>query len=220
MKLSSFISRGRTDGLSYSTPFSTWVSIEIPARPVPPALCQRAESLQNTWIQPLCPTDARRALERTLHPFPPQLVPQQPHWNPLGPPVSPDTAQPHTGHLSSQETEPRWHSGIPKDPPLFPAGKLRRGENLEENWSQSRPALPQVPWNNCMEQVAMAASPQWSEDGAPWITKMEQARSCWDPTLHGPKGFPCPKTSPEARAPAPPWLHVHNKEKSSFGTDP
>lgn len=149
MKLSSFISRGRTDGLSCSTPFSTWVSIEILGRPVPSTLCQWAESLQNTWIQPPCPTDARRALEWTLHPLPPELVPQQPHWNPLGPPVSPALLSPTLGTSPSRETEPRWQSGIPKDPPLLPAGNLRRGENLEENWSQSRPALAQVPWNNC-----------------------------------------------------------------------
>lgn len=49
---------------------------------------------------------------------------------------------------------------------------------------------------------------------------MDQARSCWDPILHGPKGFLCPKTSPEAHAPAPPWLCVHSKEKPSFGIEP
>lgn len=148
MKLSSFVSRGRTDGLSCSTSFSTWVSIEIPVRPVPPTLCQWAESLQNTWIQPPCPTDARRALEWTLHPLPPELVPSSHTAVPWGPPVSPDTAWPHTGHLSQPGDRTTLAVGIPKDPRLFPAGKLRRGENLEEKWSQSHPALPQVPWNN------------------------------------------------------------------------
>lgn len=38
----------------------------------------------------------------------------------------------------------------------------------------------------------------------------------WESTLHGPKGFPCLKTSPEACALMSPWLHAHSKQKPSF----
>lgn len=72
---------------------------------------------------------------------------QQPHCSPLGVPVSPDTAQPHTGHLPLQPGD-RTTVAVRFSPRSTPISskKLRRGKNLEENWSQSCPALPQVPW--------------------------------------------------------------------------
>lgn len=150
MKLSSFISRGRTDGLSYSIPFSTWVSIEIPARPVPPTLCQRAESLQNTWIQPRFPTDARRALEWTLHPLPPELVPSS-HtavpWVPLCPLTVLGPTQGTAVPLQPGDRTTVAVGYSQRSTPIS-SRKLRRGENLEGNWAQSNAALPQVPWNN------------------------------------------------------------------------
>lgn len=149
MKLSSFISRGRTDGLSYSTLFSTWVSIEIPARPVPPTLCQWEESLQNTWIQPPCPTDARRAPEWTLHPLPPELVPSSRTAAPQGPLCPLTLLSPTQGTTVPLQPGGRTTVAVGYSQRSTPISrrKLRKGENLEENWSQSHPALPRVPWN-------------------------------------------------------------------------
>lgn len=80
----------------------------------------------------------------------PRAGPQQPHCSPLGPPVSPDTARPHTGHCGSSPARRQNHGGsrvFPKIHPYFQQ-EAQRGENLEGNWAQSNAALPQVPWNN------------------------------------------------------------------------
>lgn len=95
-------------------------------------------------------------------PLTPRAGPQQPHCRPLGAPVCPGTAQPHTGQPGARTTVAARYSQ--RSTPVS-SRELGRGENLEENRSQRSSALPQAPWNMA-GPVVMAAPPQWRDGGA------------------------------------------------------
>lgn len=142
--------------MSYSTPFGTWVSLEIPVRPDP--LCRRAEPLGSVsggyhldsapvLLQP------RRALGLTPQPSPPKPVPTSPTaaaWAPLSPPRC---CSPHHHRvlwfLSRQGMGLVAVRYSPGTAPIS-SGKCRRGESPAGSGSPLpvlHPALPLAPWN-------------------------------------------------------------------------
>lgn len=108
----------------------------------------------------------------------PRAGPQQPHCSPLGPPVSPDTARPHTGHCGSSPARRQNHSGsrvFPKIHPYFQQEAQERGEPRRELGPVQCCTAPSsveqsqawLPWQHHRNGVWMVlhGSPRWIKQG-------------------------------------------------------
>ena len=143
--------------MSYSTPFCTWVSTEIPARPDP--LCRWAEPLGSVsggycLDSAPVPLQPRRALGLTPQPSPPKLVPTSPTaaaWAPLSTPPMLLTPPPQSAVVPLQAGDGTVVA-VRYSPGTAPisSGKRRRGESPAGSWfllPVLHPALPLALWN-------------------------------------------------------------------------